>query len=594
MSQPDHHQFHAEPFSNFRLLRVLFAAVAQIGPASLAHLYRYLNFLRTHPAAMASLRAKSAGVDGAQLDDYGGGGLRELLCSLGGEDARNVTCDPNAFSSASLGKHVSDGEYFCRYAAAAYKRTLPELLEAVGGDMAASDVLHTQLHPQAFVPAHFIVRDRQRKAIVLAIRGTASIRDVVSDMAASPIPFLGGAAHTGMAALVDGLLHYQPPSTGPLASVATPRRHGERQWQQQQQPPTPDNPTPQSEAPVAPFSVPFAEDYERDAVAAAAASGPTPPAVVASGTPAEPRVRAPMHVVVNYLDETPLPLPRVERFGVAGVAALLQRAAWLYPDHRLVIASHSLGAGVAALLTVKLLRTLREVWERAARASARPLGGDGEGESAAAPSSPPAPTAAAHHADADPRAVFNLLLFPPRPIHCYAYAAPACLSPDLAALAGLSVDDVVAASETQLPRPTTDTTAFATAAEQHNKAIHYACATAVAKWPAHLRTQPLITSIVYGDDLVPRLTLVSLAGLYEFLKAAATGSNSGGGPGALISLPPLLGACGGCGPGGGPVGGLAWALKAAAQKARALAVGATGGRGVRAVGNWACRCELYM
>ena len=48
---------------------------------------------------------------------------------------------------------------------------------------------------------------------------------------------------------------------------------------------------------------------------------------------------------------------------------------------------------------------------------------------------------------------------------------------------------------------------------RRDKAIKHYCRTSVARWDPSLRSLPLITSVVFGDDIVPRLTLVSLAHL---------------------------------------------------------------------------------
>lgn len=49
-----------------------------------------------------------------------------------------------------------------------------------------------------YVPAHFLVVDKNRNIIVLAIRGTLSVSDVVTDLISRSVPFKGGKAHQGI------------------------------------------------------------------------------------------------------------------------------------------------------------------------------------------------------------------------------------------------------------------------------------------------------------------------------------------------------------------------------------------------------------
>merc|ERR1712185_132038 len=46
---------------------------------------------------------------------------------------------------------------------------------------------------------HFVAIDHDGRAVVLALRGTASISDVLHDAVAFAEPFCGGLAHAGMA-----------------------------------------------------------------------------------------------------------------------------------------------------------------------------------------------------------------------------------------------------------------------------------------------------------------------------------------------------------------------------------------------------------
>lgn len=53
------------------------------------------------------------------------------------------------------------------------------------------------------LPRHFVARDDDREAFVVAIRGTNSISDLITDLLCENEPFAGGYAHSGMKAAAD-------------------------------------------------------------------------------------------------------------------------------------------------------------------------------------------------------------------------------------------------------------------------------------------------------------------------------------------------------------------------------------------------------
>ena len=68
------------------------------------------------------------------------------------------------------------------------------------------------------VPAFFIAHDKQRRTIVLSVRGTASIYDaVVHDLVCVDVPFAGGSAHAGMARAAKALRAAAMPTLARLA-----------------------------------------------------------------------------------------------------------------------------------------------------------------------------------------------------------------------------------------------------------------------------------------------------------------------------------------------------------------------------------------
>eukprot|EP01112_Ceratiomyxa_fruticulosa_P023934 TRINITY_DN940_c0_g1_i1.p1 TRINITY_DN940_c0_g1~~TRINITY_DN940_c0_g1_i1.p1 ORF type:complete len:538 (-),score=105.77 TRINITY_DN940_c0_g1_i1:125-1738(-) len=60
-----------------------------------------------------------------------------------------------------------------------------------------NDVVLTKFSSSHFHPGHFIALDHQRCAVVLAIRGTFSALDAITDLVATPTPFMDGQAHLG-------------------------------------------------------------------------------------------------------------------------------------------------------------------------------------------------------------------------------------------------------------------------------------------------------------------------------------------------------------------------------------------------------------
>lgn len=68
------------------------------------------------------------------------------------------------------------------------------------------------------LPKHMLLADHARKRLVLAVRGTMSMTDLVTDLTAAHLPFLKGEAHEGMATSAHAL--YQSALRGPVPSAA--------------------------------------------------------------------------------------------------------------------------------------------------------------------------------------------------------------------------------------------------------------------------------------------------------------------------------------------------------------------------------------
>lgn len=63
----------------------------------------------------------------------------------------------------------------------------------------ADDILMANLEGEELgLPRHYVARDKQTKSIVIAIRGTNSVSDVLVDLLCDSAPFANGYAHSGM------------------------------------------------------------------------------------------------------------------------------------------------------------------------------------------------------------------------------------------------------------------------------------------------------------------------------------------------------------------------------------------------------------
>lgn len=68
------------------------------------------------------------------------------------------------------------------------------------------DILYSQWDSKAAVPANFVVRDPRTRSIIWGIRGSFSVHDVITDLVAVNVPFLGGFAHKGILLCMENLM----------------------------------------------------------------------------------------------------------------------------------------------------------------------------------------------------------------------------------------------------------------------------------------------------------------------------------------------------------------------------------------------------
>jgi hypothetical protein len=495
--------------SSSSVVRQMLTAGVELGFHAALDLGRRLTRVLDSPALAAQLRLSpdDAAAVAAGVEASGGAGYDPLQSAL---------ADTSAFGPVRR-QYLADIWHFLPHALAAYGRTRAEVLACLRGagvDADDADVLHAELVDRPLVPAHLLLRDARRKAIVVAIRGTSSLRDIVRDAAATPEPLTGGAtAHGGMAACADGLSHYKlPPTLDPRlrARPAQAQAAGE----------------PSSEAPAAgatPADINFngsdTSSYATSVGAAAAAATAASAASAATTPTSAPSGPTPSAI-----------MPAMETVGVAGVVALLQRAAIAFPDHRFVFVGHSMGAGIATLLAMRMVRT---VLVAAVKSAAAFRGG---------------PFEVLH------TVLTQYLVMPPRPINVYGYATPQCAGPELAALGSLCAADL---DEAALLRKAGSGPA---GLSQPVGAVMQQLVRSIAGDPVvaadwlMLRHQPLVTSIVAQDDIVPRLSVASLRELH--LRMATVRALAAAAPvtsvpqGAVPAVGPPSAAsrwCGGCG-----------------------------------------------
>lgn len=80
------------------------------------------------------------------------------------------------------------------------------------------EILHSQMSSTWSLPAHFVVLDRSRREVVVAVRGTLSLEDVIADLGAESVPFFaGGSAHCGILLGAKNLLKRVAPVLEELA-----------------------------------------------------------------------------------------------------------------------------------------------------------------------------------------------------------------------------------------------------------------------------------------------------------------------------------------------------------------------------------------
>lgn len=219
------------PTSSWELLNRIMQTGKQVGPIDPVALFIGWAYLLAHPdAELKAAARKSEFKDVAGTSTSNASVASMLAASCGGEESAssaaeqcNDSSHPVAVvpitgpaltgasaspSSAIVSREVARCVHF---AAAAYQPSVPKFLACIAESSNGSikiteaDIVYAQCDTGAFVPAYYLFVDHEDKSIVLAMRGTASLADLATDMAGAPIAFSGGHAHTG---IVTGVIAF--------------------------------------------------------------------------------------------------------------------------------------------------------------------------------------------------------------------------------------------------------------------------------------------------------------------------------------------------------------------------------------------------
>lgn len=450
-----------------------------------------------------------------------------------------------------------DAAHWARVAAAAYATTQRDLLRALGPSFTPADVLLAQLETRDLQPAHMLLVDRMHRALVFAVRGTAALTDVLTDVTGATVDLVTGETLAPLARQLagdagnddandddggagDGRLHLG--GHGGIAACT-------EQF----------------------ITVRFS-DRAVPLMVEALNRLPPPPDGATAGAGAAPTVGE---------ADVRSALQDAYRSGLSGVAALLHVLRALRPEYRdwpVLFVGHSLGAAVAAMLAAFTRVAVTVAMERAAGRLAPELVATLDAAAAAALQETAAAAAAGDDADADddayrhepmsddvgsmelpsiskavaaaasrldsPRSrpllpqlsgtdALRLLHTSRAPVFAVVFACPPCLTPEAAALLQLSQAQLQAlpwdggSGTGQVRSPTM--------ASDEEAASPGASAGAAELWrfPRHSSTQrhshghagdphqwaqrPLVTVCVLGDDMIPRTTLASVRALHDQL-----------------------------------------------------------------------------
>lgn len=506
-----------------------------------------------------------------------GGGLRPLqtLASLGYLLAHPPPseADDEDLANEPEAPLPPDAVHWARLAVAVYAPRERELLRALGSGFVREDILHAQLVTRDLLPAHVLVRDRAHRAIVLVLRGTATLTDLVTDLTGSivdaitgvPVDSHGQGSSSAAAGGEPTSMPHPAASCGAEGGAALPVSASDVSAADAAPNDTADaasaagdsaNPPPASAA-TSSFSQsscvsdhlvfgahagiaactetfmgraysdeagtkvvgklilerlgrPFDENgrvvfVESGGAAAAtdetgASATDAGDGVNAAGAEHAPSAASPDGLACLAHAHDSLALS-----GLAAIIYALKASCPALAEWPVVIAGHSLGAAVGALLTARLRIELARFYEQPSMAD------------------PPAPAASGDGIGPHPLAV---LASSRAPVFSFVVAPPATVTPETAALLCLPTAalESLAASSSSSSSRAAPAAPCADPAQSHDSQDAPEPQTFPRAFPRSEGTfagRPAVTALINSDDFIPRLTIGSVRALHDRLSDPA-------------------------------------------------------------------------
>mmetsp|Transcript_12365 Transcript_12365/g.34720 ORF Transcript_12365/g.34720 Transcript_12365/m.34720 type:complete len:449 (-) Transcript_12365:305-1651(-) len=185
-----------------------------------------------NPSLLKSLQEPKAVMDGLskglQVDSIKNPVISFMLLrqySLGQPNSLHPADGAPAEAPAIDDHKLAESTHFLRASTEVYKEN-PEAAGIASRDVLLNNMADKHVTCDPSLPRHAIYVDHLTTSVVLAIRGTQNLQDVIVDVSAAPAPILGGRAegHKGIAATAEEMI----PVVLPVISGALQRLPGYR------------------------------------------------------------------------------------------------------------------------------------------------------------------------------------------------------------------------------------------------------------------------------------------------------------------------------------------------------------------------------